>query len=195
MSSRRTPAGIAATLFLALTLATTVSGCSEDAPAEKASDVVTPATVEENAAAIDALIATGIEQIGQEDYNGARDTFNNVLALDPKNTYAIYNLGYAAQQQGNAAGAITQYVSALEIDGDFVPALYNLAILTETSDLQAAVALYRHVLSVQPDDAAATMRLGFALEHLGQTKEGRELIEHGIELDPAMADVEAPAYD
>ena len=51
--------------------------------------------------------------------------------------------------------------------------------------------------AVEPDPemAAAHMRLGFALIHLGQVAEGEEHLGKGLSLDPSMAEVEAPSYD
>ena len=55
--------------------------------------------------------------------------------------------------------------------------------------------MYRKAVEVDPTMAAAFMRLGFALVHLGETDEGSTFLEEGIRPDPSMADVDAPAYD
>ncbi|MDQ6524975.1 tetratricopeptide repeat protein [Nocardioides sp. LHD-245] len=146
-----------------------------------------------SAGAADTLIATGLERIAAGDTDGARDTFEAVLVLDPANAYAHYNLGYLAQDDGDLATAIDEYNQALTTDPEMAPALYNLALLTEPADLDIAVDLYRRVLAVKPDDAATHMRLGFALHHLGRKGEAASLLAKGIELDPAMKDVPAPS--
>lgn len=152
------------------------------------------ATTEQAADTVTTLIGTGLAQIESEEYAQARSTFQTVLDLDPENDYAWYNLGYVAQLQGDEATAVQRYTTALTHNKDFSPAIYNLAILTESSDLEAAVELYRREIAVKPDDAAAHMRLGFALRHLGQDAEAEQLLQQGIELDPSMAGVQAPTY-
>jgi Flp pilus assembly protein TadD len=140
------------------------------------------------------LIDTGLKQIDGRQYDEARATFQSVLDLDPTNAYGWYNLGYIAELQDDDVTAVQRYATALSHDKDFSPALYNLAILTESSDLSASVELYRREISVKPDDSAAYMRLGFALRHLGQEPEAEQMLQKGIELDPSMADVTPPTY-
>ena len=169
--SRRTLAAFALLPLLLL-------GCSDD-----------------GSASAEALVQTGIQELQAGNDSEARATFEEALELDPDNAYAHYNLGLIAQNAGDDARAIKQYDAALKADGDFTSALYNKAILTETSDLEAAVELYRRALVVDPDLAVAHMRLGFALLHLGETEEAENHLATGVELDPSMADIEAPSYD
>lgn len=143
---------------------------------------------------VDALITTGLAEVSSQQYDAASATFTQVLDLDATNVYATYNLGYIAQQRGDDSTAIRNYTATLVQDKTFAPALYNLAILTESSDLPGAVALYQREIALKPDDAAAHMRLGFALRHLGEDAEAIKALHRGIELDPAMADVQSPAY-
>lgn len=138
---------------------------------------------------------TGLDQMTAGDRAAARGTFANVLALDPDNTLGHYNLGVIEQQTGRDAEAMASYDAALATTPDHVPSLFNKAILLETTDLPAAVDLYRTVVDLDDQRAAAHMRLGFALIHLGEATEGEALLAEGLRLDPAMAGVEAPRYD
>ena len=95
---------------------------------------------------------------------------------------------------GDTATALEHYDDALAVDAAYGPALYNKGILLETTDLEGSVDLYRRAVEAQPEFAPAHMRLGFALVHLGQTDEGEDHLEKGIELDPSMRDVPAPNY-
>jgi Tfp pilus assembly protein PilF len=175
-------------LALAATLA---AGCSSD---EKpgADSKSEPAA---SAPASTALVKKGLAELTAGNAAAAKVTFENVLAIDPHNAYAHYNLGVIAQQDGRDKAAMASYDAALADDDAFAPALYNKAILTEGSDLDAAVDLYRRAVDADPKMAAAHMRLGFALIHLGKTAEGEEHLGKGVSLDPSMADVEAPSYD
>ncbi|MCW2833663.1 MAG: hypothetical protein JWN68_1616 [Nocardioides sp.] len=96
---------------------------------------------------------------------------------------------------GQEAKAIASYDAALATDPDYVPALFNKAILVEADDLPEAVEMYREVVEIDDQHAAAFMRTGFGLLHLGQAADGEAALEKGLQLDPSMAQVEAPSHD
>ncbi|MDQ6525921.1 tetratricopeptide repeat protein [Nocardioides sp. LHD-245] len=176
---------------LALLTVVLVAGCSGDGDDKPAPTAESSATL----SAADRLVQTGLQQLDAGDDVKARATFENVLELDPDNVYAHYNLGLLAQEAGKQDVAIERYDAALATDPAFAPALYNKGIVLETTDLDASVELYRRAVAADPEMAAAHMRLGFALLHLGETEEAEEHLATGVELDPSMADVEAPSYD
>jgi Tfp pilus assembly protein PilF len=173
-------------LALLMTFAAACSG--DDSPKDADAKAST-------AAAATSLVQQGLQQLKGGDTAGAQASFEKVLTVDPDNKYAHFNLGVIAQQGGDDETAMTDYDAALESDDAFAPALYNKAILTEHSDLQAAVDLYKRTVAADPKMAAAYMRLGFALVHLGRKDEGAGYLGKGVSLDPSMADVEAPSYD
>lgn len=181
---------------LALT-ATLLAGCSsDDSPDASVDASADPSTsVSASTSAADTLVQQGLDQLAAGDTAAAQGTFQNVVAIDPENVYGHFNLGVIAQQAGDDRAAMASYDAALAIDDAFAPALFNKGILTETSDLRAAVDLYRRAVAADPEMAGAFMRLGFALVHLGEDEEGAEFLAQGIELDPSMTEVEAPSYD
>lgn len=178
----------------ALAVVLLVGGCSGDDPA-------TPDSSGDNesssaaAGAADTLVAKGLQQLAAGKDGAAKATFENVLTIDPENLFGWYNLGLIAQRAGDGETAIENYDKALVIQSDYVPALYNKAIQVETRDLDEAIQLYRQVISIDDQVAAAYMRLGFALVHQGKTDEGQDFLAQGIVLDPAMAKIDAPSYD
>lgn len=180
-----------------LTAGLLVSGCSgddSDLPVSS-SKASASASADAQAAAVDTLIQAGLDQLAAGDVKAARGSFVSVLALDPDNALGHYNLGVIAQQAGRNDEALNSYDAALASDPTFAAALFNKGILMEPIDLEAAVDLYR--LAVKSDDqrAAAFMRLGFALVHLGRKTAGEKALAEGLRLDPSMATVEAPRYD
>jgi len=177
----------------ALVLATLVlvAGCSGDGDEKPAASAESSAGL----SAADTLVQTGLRQLEAGEDAKAQATFENALELDPDHVYAHYNLGLLAQKAGRTKAAAEEYDAALATDPAFAPALYNKGILLEASDLEGAVDLYRRALDADSELAAAHMRLGFALLHLGETAEAEEHLATGVELDPSMANVEAPSYD
>jgi Tfp pilus assembly protein PilF len=180
-------AGAVAALLLTITTVGACSGNDDKSDAD--------ATASSQAAAADALVQQGLQQLQAGDTAGAQATFEKVLTVDADNKYAHFNLGVIAQQSGDDDTAMTDYDAAIASDDAFAPALYNKAILTEHTDLEAAVDLYRRTVDADPKMAAAYMRLGFALIHLGKKDEGADYLGQGVSIDPSMADVEAPSYD
>lgn len=181
---------VAAVASLLLTV-TTAAACGGDDESTKDA----AASASSTAVAGDTLVQQGLQQLAGGDTAGAQATFEKALTVDPDNVYAHYNLGVIAQQANDSKAALAAYDAALAADDAFAPALYNKAILTEPSDLAAAVDLYRRAVAADPKMAEAYMRLGFALIHLGKKDEGATYLGKGVQLDPSMADVEAPSYD
>jgi Tfp pilus assembly protein PilF len=112
--------------------------------------------------------------------------YKKVLAYDPKNQWAHYNLGLIEQWGGQNAAAEADYRAALKVDPNFVGALYNLAILRSTAAPQEAADLYRKAISVTPNMAIAHLNLGFLLENLGQMAEGKAELDRAVSLDATL---------
>ena len=76
---------------------------------------------------------------------------------------------------------------ALLQDPDFASALYNLAILRiAAGSTDEAIALYHHLVEVDPNNASAHFNLGLALAATGDIENGQKEINEGIRLNPAL---------
>jgi tetratricopeptide (TPR) repeat protein len=118
----------------------------------------------------------------------AVDLYKEVIALEPTNKFAWYNLGLIHQKQGDNPAAEESYREAIAIDPEFVAALFNLAVLqTAMGAQQEAIALYRRVLEVQPQYAPAHLNLGFALIDAGERREGKDELALAVQIDPSLA--------
>jgi tetratricopeptide (TPR) repeat protein len=117
----------------------------------------------------------------------AATDYQNAIAHDAHNKYAYYDLGLVQQLMGQAAAAEQNYRAALLIDPKFVSALYNLAILRTGPSPAEAEMLYRDVISLQPNDAAAHLNLGFLLRSEGKITEGVMELNTAVQLDPSLA--------
>jgi Flp pilus assembly protein TadD len=118
----------------------------------------------------------------------AASDYHQALDLDPRNKFALYNLGVIEDQAGRAKSAENYYRLALSVDPDFSSALFNLAILrTAGGDTGEAIGLYRHIVAVEPDNAAAHNNLGYALRSVGQEADGNAEITRASQLDTHFA--------
>jgi tetratricopeptide (TPR) repeat protein len=133
------------------------------------------------------LLKAGLTAQGQGHTDVATRDYQQVLALDPRNKYALYDLALIAQQAGQSAQAESQYRQALIVDPNFAVALYNLAILRTQPAPQEAVDLYRHAITLNPKDAASHLNLGFLLDSQGQKDEGRSELKLAVGLDPKLS--------
>ena len=85
-------------------------------------------------------------------YGDAVRSYEQAIALGIDHVEEVYsNLGvlYSDMRQGDRAREM--YERALDIDADYIPALFNLAGLNEESgDRDRAIALYEQILELEP---------------------------------------------
>jgi tetratricopeptide (TPR) repeat protein len=77
------------------------------------------------------LVLSGNSLLRQERYAEAKQKFEKVLKLDPRNAAAQVNLGSVIHSMGDAEGAIESFRKAMELDPKSVEAPVNLAIALE----------------------------------------------------------------
>jgi tetratricopeptide (TPR) repeat protein len=119
----------------------------------------------------------------------AEKAYTEVLAKDPENKLAHYNLGVIADKNGDGDEAENRYKRALSSDPDFVPALFNLAIRREAAGApKEAEELYRKIILLDAGMAKAHLNLGFLLlRKLDRKDEGKTEILKAVELDSSLA--------
>ncbi|MCA0456300.1 MAG: tetratricopeptide repeat protein [Chloroflexi bacterium] len=72
------------------------------------------------------LLTLGERQYRSQDFQGALNTYNRALELDPYNLITHYRAGYVYVQSGNLEKAEYHLNAALRIENDFAPALAAL---------------------------------------------------------------------
>lgn len=143
--------------------------------------------------AVQTLLQAGITEADANMLSQASSTFANVLLLDPKNTYALYNLGLIDQREHNSAGATSYYDRALSADPTYTPALYNKAILLEATDLNGALALYQKIVVINPKASTAYLRMAFVYAKQGNEAQANQARQKAIALDASLAQYPLPA--
>ena len=97
-------------------------------------------------------------------------------ASDPE---LYFTMGLIQERQDDQAGAIYQYLRALELRDDFLRARVRIAqIATKHADWSTAAAQYQKVVQYDPANQEARLNLGIAYKGLG-------------EIDKAMAEYDA----
>jgi len=132
------------------------------------------------------ILSQGLAAQLKGDDAAASADYLAVIARQPGNYVAWYDLGVIAQKKSDAGSAAHDYDEALAANPNYVPALFNLAILETKLDPAKAATLYQQILALQPTNAGAHLNYGFLLESMGQTVAGKSEIAHALALDPSL---------
>jgi Tfp pilus assembly protein PilF len=177
----------------------TAAGCSRISPgAEPATTGAAGTSASVNAGHSDvtrvaALLQVGIQRANQKDWAGATTTFQDVLAINPGNVYALYNLGVIDQTKGNPAAAIGYYKQALTVSKKYTPAMYNMAILLEKPDPRQALSLYQRIVAINPQASTAYLRMAFVQADLGENTAAQASYAKAIAIDPSLGKYPLPS--
>jgi tetratricopeptide (TPR) repeat protein len=80
---------------------------------------------------VEALLGLAHVQLDLRQLDAAESLYNQVLALEPKNTEAITHLGTVLLERGQADAALARYNKALAIDPRYAHALWDKGILLQ----------------------------------------------------------------
>lgn len=140
-------------------------------------------------ASIAITLAAGSAALRQRDYYAAEQLFAQVIARDPRQAAAYYDLGLAYQAQHHYRDALREYAKAQALDGRFVPAIYNEAVLYSRTDPQLAMFLYRMVISIQHDSPTAYLNLGLLEAQQDPTlqDQAEDTLAKAVQLEPSLA--------
>jgi Tfp pilus assembly protein PilF len=142
---------------------------------------------------VTSLFKTGLTQMAKKNWSAATTSFQNVLAISPGDVYANYDLGVIAQSTGHPAEAISYYNKALAVNAAYQPAMYNEAILLESSHPQQAIALYENVVKIDPKAATAYLRLAVVQAEQGDSTAAKANDAKAVSIDPAFSKYKLPA--
>jgi len=150
------------------------------APDDRTTSSTTERSVGDLLAEAVALHASGMTDVAIERYD-------EILAVDPSNALALYNLGQITQQRGNLAGSIEYYDRALASDPSLSSAAFNRAIaLRDLGRQDEAIAGFEAILADDPDSVGALFNLGNLYVSIGDAERGVPLINRAVELDPSL---------
>jgi hypothetical protein len=133
------------------------------------------------------LVTAGLVAERAGNMNQAFTDYQEALAKDPSNIFALYDLGHINQERGHTEAAAKQYLAVLRIDPKFDDALYNMGVLEAPFDPKGAIGYYTQDLRIQPTNAAANFNLGVLLIDHGKTAQGYSYLEVGLRLNPALS--------
>jgi Tfp pilus assembly protein PilF len=181
------------TLTLVIVGGAASCGPRSNKSASPTTTVTTSSDATGSAADVDALIKVGISQAESKNVSQAETTFKDVLIISPKNVYALYNLGVIDETENNPTGALVYYNEALSSDSTYMPAMFNKAFLLESTDPNAAIALYKQIVAINPSAATAYLRMAFVYARQGQALKADEARAIAVKLNPSLSKYPSPA--
>jgi tetratricopeptide (TPR) repeat protein len=131
-------------------------------------------------------VTAGIAAQRAGDYGIATTDYQQALKAEPKDVYALYDLGDVEQFQHHDTAAAEHYQEALAVNPHYEYALYNLAILDAAADPAAAKALYVEVIQLYPRDAVAHFNLGKVELHLHELRAAQAQIDLAVAIEPDL---------
>ncbi len=132
----------------------------------------------------------GLLCIQQNDFLGAAELFEVVLASDPGNADAHNNLGIAYFEIGFREDAKDEFKTATKISPDHAEAWKNLgkAIRDTGGNPELSARCFRRALSIIPDLDDAWMMLGTTMLDRGRSSEAAKCFRKSLKLNPYNCD-------
>lgn len=112
-----------------------------------------------------------------------------VIRRAPRQAAGYYDLGVAYQDQHDYRDALRAYAKAQSLDQNFVPVIYNRAVLYTRTDPQLALFLYRRVIALQHDSPTAYLNLGLLEASQGPAlhAQAEKDLARAVRLEPSLA--------
>jgi tetratricopeptide (TPR) repeat protein len=132
------------------------------------------------------LIKEGIALHDSGDYDGAIRLYEQVLAENPGNVVALYELGFSYSVKKDYRKSLETAYKGAQYKSDLLPGFYvlignNLDVLGEP---QKAVEAYKAGIKLQPTDALLHYNLALAYVNLKKPEEARKSLKTALTLNP-----------
>ena len=114
----------------------------------------------------------------------------DALQADPRSPQLHNELGTLLVQKGFPRDAEREFERAINIDGDYYPAWYNLALVRAShGDERGARRAFEATVDNKPGHAPALFQLGLIEEKLKHTDRAIDLYAKAFAINPALMDV------
>ena len=141
------------------------------------------------AAASDSAIESAAKALDQEDYAKAAELLEKVVADEPDNHNARFNLAFAYTEIKQLRKAIQHYEVVVEQQPELTSARVNLSsLLMQQGEFSQVVPHLEILAAARPDDFDAQFFHAHALSKAGQHEEAIGAYEQALTLEPDSTD-------
>lgn len=167
------------TLLVVATLLFSLLAVAQDIPAPKLTPVSTAEKHKEIMRAAIALHDRG-------DYDGAISRYQQVLAENPDDVAALYELGFSLFAKGDYQKSLATAYQGAQYRSRQLSGFYTLIgnNLDHLNDHEKAVKVYKAGLKLFPEDAQLHYNLAITYISLGQTDAAKQSLKEAVRLAP-----------
>jgi len=138
---------------------------------------------------IDQLKGLAIAKLSAREYPAAIDALRRVLNLNPDSPAAHGNLALALWRSKAAAQAEVHCRRAIALNPKYVPAYRIFAELLRQRDAPVAIASYRQLLALDPENFMAHNNIGLLLGKLGRRGEADAAFTRALGISPGNPEI------
>lgn len=143
------------------------------------------AEIVKNPKDIENRIDLGVFYFQLQEYEKAKQLFEEVLKIDPNNALAHYDLGKALIVQGDEDGGITECEKSLELGFDDINVYRTLSVeYFNKRELKKALKMYENIKRLEPKDDMAYYACGIIYIGLRNGWKAREEFKKAVEINP-----------
>ncbi len=144
--------------------------------------IPTPATLAQAA-----LVRDGTTLHDQKDYDGAIAKYRQVIAENPWEVMALYELSYSYFESGKYEDALATARTAAQCKSPLLPRLYLMMgnALDELGRGKESIDIYQSAIKQEPQFGPLHYNLGVSLNHAGKKQEAKAESEKAVQYEPA----------
>lgn len=121
-------------------------------------------------------------------YGEAIECFEKALAVNPKDTNAIFALGNVAKKMGLPDVAEKMFRATLALLPDSMEAASNLGtLLIDLDRIDEAIEIYQGLLATHPENAEIWLNIGIAVKKSGDLEKAEIFTRESLRLKPKYA--------
>ena len=126
-------------------------------------------------------------QMAEKKYEGAIQTYQELLKAEPKNAMYMNMIGIAYLDLGNFTQAKKNFIRASKADRKFSSAVNNLGMVYyHQKDFKGAIREYLRAAAIDPEQAGTHANLGFAYYKTNKFSEAAVEFQKALEIDPTI---------
>ena len=132
----------------------------------------------------------GVEFFQRGYLDQAAESFKQVIATDPRNPEAYYNLGTLYLRRNDLSRARQNLEQALKLKPEYPEAWNNLGMIAaQAGSTDEAIQHFERSLAIRPQYATALVNLGNMLRRQKQFDRAEQLLTEALKLEPADPEV------